>query len=181
MLDNIGNITSPKSISDTMTSNNQAVSRPTIVDYLAALTESFLLFPASRYDIKGKKLLSNLEKYYVVDSGLRKAILGAKAGIDVGRTLENIIYLELLRRENTVRIGRAGEKEIDFAAVDKLGATTYYQVALSVRDENTLERELSSLQNIDNNPKYLITLDPEERNFDGIQQQNAIKWLLTDS
>ncbi|MCL2085656.1 ATP-binding protein [Candidatus Saccharibacteria bacterium] len=178
MLDNIGNITSPKSISDTMTSDNQAVSHPTVTSYLTALTESYLLYEAERFDIKGKKLLRNLEKYYTVDTGLRYAVLGARANVDTGRILENIIYLELLRRENAVRVGRAGEKEIDFAVVDTAGLTSYYQVALSVRDENTLERELGSLRGIDDNPKYLITLDPEERNFDGIAQTNAIKWLL---
>jgi predicted AAA+ superfamily ATPase len=178
MLDNIGNLTSPKSISDTMISDNQAVSRPTVVNYLSALTESFLLYPASRYDIKGKKLLQNLEKYYAVDTGLRRVVLGAKAEVDTGRILENIVYLELLRRENVVRIGRTGEKEIDFVTTDKDGVTSYYQVALSVRDEKTLERELASLRGIDDNAKYLLTLDPEERNFDGIRQINAIKWLL---
>jgi len=180
MLDNIGNITSPKSISDTMTSEHQAVSRPTVSNYLKSLSEAFLLYPVERFDIKGKKLLNNLEKYYIVDVGLRQAILGNQANIDTGRILENIIYLELIRRENIVRIGRAGEKEIDFAVVDTSGATSYYQVALSVRDNKTLERELSSLRSIDDNPKYLITLDPEERNFDGVQQINAIKWLLSE-
>jgi predicted AAA+ superfamily ATPase len=179
MLDNIGNITSPKSISDTMTADNQAVSRPTVVNYLAALSESYLLYPVERFDVKGKKLLQNLEKYYAVDSGLRKVVLGSKATVDTGRILENIVYLELLRRENVVRIGRAGEKEIDFAVVDKNGKTAYYQVALSVRNGNTLERELSSMRGIDDNAKYLITLDPEERDFDGIQQVNAIRWLLS--
>jgi predicted AAA+ superfamily ATPase len=178
MLDNIGNITSPKNIADTMTADNQAVSRPTVGSYLGALSESYLLYPAERFDVKGKKLLQNLEKYYAVDTGLRKVVLGSKAEADTGRILENIVYLELLRRENVVRIGRAGEKEIDFAVVGKDGRTAYYQVALTVRDEKTLERELSSLRGIDDNAKYLITLDPEERDFDGIQQVNAIQWLL---
>jgi len=180
MLDNIGNITSPKSISDAMTSDNQAVSRPTVASYLSALADSFLLCPVERYDVKGKKLLQNLEKYYIVDTGLRRAVLGSKAEIDTGRILENIVYLELTRRENTVRIGRVGEKEIDFAVVDKSGVTSYYQVALTVRDESTLAREISSLRGIDDNAKYLVTLDPEERNFDGIRQRNAIKWLLEE-
>jgi len=178
LLDNIGNMTSPKGIADMMTADNQAVSRPTVVNYLNALTESFLLYPAERFDVKGKKLLQNYEKYYAVDTGLRKVVLGAKAGVDMGRVIENIVYLELLRRENVVRIGRSGEKEIDFAVVDTKGDTSYYQVALTVRDENTLERELSSLRGIDDNPKYLLTLDPEERNFDGVQQVNIVKWLL---
>lgn len=180
MLDNIGNITSPKNISDTMTADNQAVSRPTVANYLSALAESCLLYPVERFDVKGKKLLQNLEKYYAVDTGLRKAVLGSKAEVDTGRILENIVFLELLRRENVVRIGRAGEKEIDFVVADKAGRTAYYQVALSVRDEKTLERELSSLRGIDDNAKYLLTLDPEERNFDGIRQVNAIKWLLSE-
>ncbi|MDR3305603.1 MAG: ATP-binding protein [Clostridiales Family XIII bacterium] len=178
MLDNIGNMTSPKGISDTMTADNQAVSRPTVVNYLTALAESFLIYPVMRFDVKGKKLLQNYEKYYTVDAGLRKVVLGSKANADMGRVLENIVYLELLRRENIVRVGRAGEKEIDFVIVDTNGNTSYYQVALTVREEKTLERELSSLRGIDDSPKYLLTLDPEERNFDGIRQINAIKWLL---
>ena len=178
MLDNIGNITSPKGISDAMTAGNQAVSRPTVATYLSALAESFLLYPVERYDVKGKKLLQNLEKYYAVDTGLRKAVLGSKAEADIGRLLENIVYLELLRRENVVRIGRADKREIDFVVMDKAGRTSYYQVALTVRDEKTLERELTSLRGIDDNAKYLITLDPEERDFAGIHQVNAIHWLL---
>jgi predicted AAA+ superfamily ATPase len=178
MLDNIGNMTSPKGISDTMTADNQAVSRPTVVNYLLALEESFLLYSAERFDVKGKKLLQNYEKYYAVDMGLRRVVLGSKAGVNTGRILENVVYLELLRRGNVVRVGRAGEKEIDFVVIDVKGDTSYYQVALTVRDENTLKRELSSLRGIDDNPKYLLTLDPEERNFDGIRQINVIKWLL---
>jgi predicted AAA+ superfamily ATPase len=176
--DNIGNITSPKSISDAMTSNGQAVSRPTVTNYLSALSESYLLYPVERYDVKGKKLLQNLEKYYTVDTGVRKALLGAKADRDIGRVLENIVYLELLRRENVVRTGRTGSREVDFVTTGKSGDTAYYQVAYTVRDEKTLERELASLQTGDSNPKFLLTMDPEERNFDGIRQINAVKWLL---
>jgi predicted AAA+ superfamily ATPase len=180
MLDNIGNITSPKGISDAMTAENQAVSRPTVANYLAALSESFLLYPVDRLDVKGKKLLQNYEKYYAVDVGLRRAVLGSRVGTDVGHALENIVYLELFRRENSVRIGKVRGKEIDFVTMDSNGDTTYYQVAFTVRNEDTLERELSALRGIDDAPKYLLTLDPEERNFDGIKQVNAIDWLLAE-
>lgn len=178
MLDNIGNITSSNAIADTMIADHQAVSRPTVANYLDALADAFLLYPVDRFDVKGKKLLTNLAKYYAVDTGLRRAVLGSRASTDVGRMLENIVYLELLRRERTVRVGRIGNKEIDFAVINQAGNTEYYQVAYSVRDESTLQRELGSLRGIDDNPKYLITMDPEERNFDGIQQVNAVKWLL---
>lgn len=179
MLDNVGNITSPNAIAETMTSDHQAVSRPTVANYLQALSEAFLLYPVERFDVKGRKLLTNMAKYYAVDTGLRRAILGSRAGVDIGHTLENVVYLELLRRNNVVRIGRVGDKEVDFAVINRAGDTEYYQVSLSVRDTNTLERELGSLQLInDNNPKFLLTMDDEERNFDGIKQLNVINWLL---
>ena len=178
MLDSIGNITSSQSIANVLSANYGAISRPTVSNYLNAFANSFLLYPVGRYDVKGKKLLQNLEKYYAVDTGLRKVALGARAMVDTGRVLENVVYLELLRRKKTVRIGRSDDKEIDFVTLDDNGLTEYYQVSLTVRDENTLRRELSSLRGIDDNPKYLITLDPEERDFDGIRQVNAIKWLL---
>jgi predicted AAA+ superfamily ATPase len=178
MLDNIGNISSPKNISDAMTSNNQTVSRPTVTACLSALQEGYLLYPIRRYDVKGKNLLQNSEKYYTVDVGIRRTVLGANANRDSGRILENIVCLELLRREHVVRIGRAGNKEVDFVTQDKSGDTAYFQVAYTVRDENTLERELASLKIADNHPKYLITMDPEERNLEGVRQVNAVKWLL---
>lgn len=181
VLDNVGNITSPNAIADTMTSDHQAVSRPTVANYLQALAEAFLIYPVERFDIKGRKLLTNMAKYYIVDTGLRRAVLGARASVDVGHLLENVIYLELLRRSNVVRIGRTGDKEVDFAVINREGDTEYYQVSLSVRDSTTLERELGSLRTIDdNNPKFLLTMDDEERNFDGIKQLNVINWLLNN-
>ncbi|MBQ9019830.1 ATP-binding protein [Candidatus Saccharibacteria bacterium] len=178
MLGNIGNLVSPNNIADTMTADHQAVSRPTVANYLAALSESFLLYPVERFDIRGKKLLRNYGKYYTVDLGLRRTVLGNSFNTDRGMMLENLVYLELLRRGNTVRIGRAGEQEVDFIAIDENGDTSYYQVAYTVREEKTLERELASLRQInDNNPKYLITMDVEKRDYDGIRQVNALDFF----
>lgn len=180
VMDNVGNVTSPNSIADAMTADHQAVSRPTVVNYLNALSEAFLLYPVERFDVKGKKLLSNLAKYYIVDSGLRRAVLGSRAGVDVGHVLENVVYLELLRRNSVVRIGRINNQEVDFSVINSIGDVEYYQVSLSVRDEVTLARELGALQQInDNNPKYLLTMDDEERNFDGIKQVSVVNWLLS--
>lgn len=179
MLGNIGNLTSANNISEVMTADHQAVSRPTVANYLGALSEGFLLYPVERFDVKGKKLLQNYGKYYTVDLGLRRTVLGNSFNVDKGLMLENLIYLELLRRGNIVRIGRSDEREIDFVALDSNGDTAYYQVSWSVRDAKTLERELASLREVgDDNPKYLITMDEEETNFDGIKQQNALKFLL---
>ena len=105
------------------------------------------------------------------------AVLGAKAEADSDRVLENIVYLELLRRENIVRVGRTGEREIGFVATDKKGQTTYYQVVRSAGDDKLLHNELAALRKLDSN-KCLLSLDPEVQNLDGIQQINIINWLL---
>ena len=178
IFDNIGNPLSSKKIADTMTSSGRKIDTRTVEKYLDALTESYIIYQAKRYNIKGKQYLKTLEKYYVVDIGLRLMLLGSKQ-IDAGRILENIVYLELLRRGYDVYVGKVDEFEVDFVAQNGKG-TTYFQVALSVRDEKTLERELRSLQAIkDHYPKILLTMDDDpEVHYDGIRRINARDWLL---
>lgn len=178
IFDNIGNPLSSKKIADTMTSSGRRIDTRTVEKYLNALTESYIIYQAKRYNIKGKQYLKTLEKYYVVDIGLRLMLFGSKQ-IDAGRILENIVYLELLRRGYDVYVGKVDEFEVDFVAQNGKG-TTYFQVALSVRDEKTLERELRSLCAIkDHYPKILLTMDDDpEVHYDGIRRINARDWLL---
>ena len=178
VFDNIGSPLSSKKIADTMTSAGRKVDSRTIEKYLDALTESYIVYQAKRYNIKGKEHLKTLEKYYVVDIGFRYMLLGTKQ-IDAGHILENIIYLELMRRGYDVYVGKVDEFEVDFVAENSKG-TNYFQVALSVRDEKTLERELRPLQAIkDHYPKMLLTMDDDpEVHYDGIRRVNARDWLL---
>ncbi len=178
IFDNIENPLSSKKIADTMTSSGRRIDTRTVEKYLNALTESYIIYQAKRYNIKGKQYLKTLEKYYVVDIGLRLMLFGSKQ-IDAGRILENIVYLELLRRGYDVYVGKVDEFEVDFVAQNGKG-TTYFQVALSVRDEKTLERELRSLRAIkDHYPKILLTMDDDpEVHYDGIRRINARDWLL---
>ena len=176
--DNIGNYLSTKKIADGMTSDGRRIDTKTVEKYIDALLESYVLYQAKRYHIKGKQYLKTLEKYYVVDIGLRRILLGSKA-MDAGHILENIIYLELLRRGYDVYVGKVNELEIDFVAIDEHGQI-YFQVAATVRDEAVLKRELASLQQIsDNYPKYILTLDNDpEADYEGIRRINALEWLV---
>ena len=178
MFDNIGSIVSIKKISDTMTSQGRKISTHTVENYLSALCDSYILNKVSRFDIKGKQYLKTGEKYYITDIGLRYMLLGTKV-TDYGHILENVVYLELLRRGYEVFIGKVAQTEVDFIAT-KSGNTEYYQVALSVSNSQTLERELRPLDSIsDHNPKYVLTMDEvPEISYKGIKQINAIDWLL---
>lgn len=178
IFDNIGNPLSSKKIADTMTSAGRKVDSRTIEKYLDALTESYVIYQAKRYNIKGKQYLKTHEKYYVVDIGMRFMLLGSK-NIGAGHILENVVYLELLRRGYDVYVGKLDEFEVDFVAQNSKGIT-YFQVALSVRDEKTLQRELRPLQMIkDHYPKALLTMDEDpETHYDGIRRINARDWLL---
>jgi len=175
--DNIGNIFSTKKVADTLSSYGRKTDVKTVEKYLKALTESFIIYKVPRYNIKGRQLLKTLEKYYLVDVALRKYLLGTKT-TDVGHILENVVYLELLRRHKQVYIGKVDTLEIDFIATDE-NQITYYQVSASVRDENTLKRELAPLKAIkDSYPKFLLTLDDDpEEDYEGIKKLNAVKWL----
>lgn len=178
VFDNIGNPMSTKKIADTMTSFGRKIDVKTVEKYVRALMESFIVYQAKRYNIKGKQYLKTLEKYYVVDIGLRYMLLGSRS-TDVGHILENVIYLELLRRGYDVYVGKIDDLEVDFVAQDQK-KTTYYQVAATVRDENTLKRELMPLQKINNHyPKVILTLDDDpEADYDGIRRINALDWLM---
>lgn len=178
MFDNIGNLCSSSKIANSMTSAGRKISVPTVESYLASLTDSYILYKAGRYDIKGKQYLATGFKYYVADMGLRYFLLGTKQ-TDQGHILENIVYLELLRRGYEVHIGKIGDAEVDFIAVNSEGVE-YYQVAQTVLDEQTLQRELSSLEAVkDHNPKYLLTLDYTPlTSHNGIRQMNVLEWLV---
>lgn len=179
IFDSIGSPISTKKISDTLTSKGLSTSNHTVENYISAFVESFLIYKAERFDVKGKNLLARDYKYYVVDQGLRSYLLGKKADSDMGHILENIVYLELLRRGYKVYVGKVDDLEVDFVAENRDGLK-YYQVALTVRDEKVLERELKSLQKTgDHYPKYLITYDMDmEADYDGITKINVVDWLL---
>lgn len=178
IFDSIGNPISSKKIADTMTSSGRKIDTKTVEKYLSALQGSFIIYEAKRYDAKGKTYLKLLEKYYAADIGLRFLLLGQKAN-DVGHILENVVYLELIRRGYSVFVGKVDDTEIDFVAQNSLG-NTYIQVSASVRDENTLKRELRPLQALnDNYPKILLTLDEDpDCDYNGIQKRNVLDWLL---
>ncbi|MCP1109660.1 ATP-binding protein [Ohessyouella blattaphilus] len=178
VFDNIGNPLSSKKIADTMTSGGRKIDAKTVEKYLECLSESYIIYQAKRYNIKGKQYLKTLEKYYVVDIGLRYMLLG-KRQMDMGHILENVIYLELLRRGYDVYVGKVDSFEVDFVAQNNMG-TTYFQVALTAREEQTLERELRPLKAIrDHYPKILLTLDEDpEVQYAGIRRINARDWLL---
>ncbi|HIT38401.1 MAG TPA: ATP-binding protein [Candidatus Onthousia faecipullorum] len=182
IFDSIGSPISTKKISDTLTSKGMSTSNHTVEKYIIAFIESFLIYKAERFDVKGKNLLARDYKYYVVDQGLRSYLLGKKADNDMGHILENIVYLELLRRGYRVYVGKVDDLEVDFVAESRDGLK-YFQVALTVRDEKVLERELRSLQKTgDHYPKYLLTLDMDlESDYDGITKINVVDWLLQDN
>lgn len=176
--DNIGNILSTKRIADIMTADGRKIDQKTVERYLNSLCETFFVYEAKRYNIKGKQLLKTLGKYYLVDIGLRRMLLGSRS-FDAGRILENVVYLELLHRQKKVYVGKNDNLEVDFVAIDE-NNIAYYQVAATVRDESTLKRELASLQQInDQYPKYILTLDDDPvADYDGIKRINALKWMM---
>ena len=178
MFSSVGNILSVKKIADTLTSNGRSISVHTVESYLESLVESFIFNKVSRYDIKGKQYLTSGEKYYATDVTMRYALLGRK-NVDLGHVLENIVYLELVRRGYKVYIGKSGDKEVDFVAENNKGVV-YFQVAYTVRDKNTLERELSVLESInDHYPKFILTMDIDpEIDYNGIRKMNVLDWLL---
>ncbi len=177
VFDNIGNTLSSKKIADTLTSGGRKMDAKTVEKYLAAMMSSFVVYQARRFDVKGKQYLKTQEKYYVVDSGLRFALLGYRDA-DWGHLLENIVYLELIRRGYSVFIGKVGVREVDFVAQHG-DRTIYYQVAATLRTDETLARELASLRAItDAYPKVIITLDDDPpADYDGIRTINAVDFL----
>ena len=179
MFDSIGSILSINNIANKLTSDGYKVDNKTVSKYIEVLTESMFFYKVERYDVKGKNILSSLEKYYVVDIGIRQIKLGRNY-TDLGHIIENIVYLELMRRNYNVYIGYFTNAEIDFVAI-KNGEIEYYQVCLSLLNEEVLKREVKSLKMInDNYPKYIISMDKVGTNYniDGIKHINLIDWLM---
>lgn len=179
--DSVGSVVSPNNIATTMRTNTkEPLSHNTILKYLRFFSESYLIYPVRLFNIKGKRLLTSNYKYYVVDLGLKNILNTNAPTTDLGHKLENVIYFELLRRGGVVYAGRTGNSEVDFVVQHHNGTRSYYQVAYTANDEKTLKREISSLRNIrDSYPKYLLTLDYDTSNIDGIQRLNVIDWLLS--
>lgn len=177
-MDNIGNLTSSKKVSDFLNSDGKKTTHNTVLNYLHMLENAYVLYSARRYDIKGKQYLKTLDKYYVVDTGLRNAVLGLR-NLDYGHILENIVYLELRRRGYEVSVGVYRDFEIDFVAV-KPGNKIYIQVTQSILDENVLNREIRALAAIDDNyPKMILSMDHHfSTDYEGIQFKNIIDYLL---
>lgn len=174
----VGSPVSMKSVSDYITSGGRSISQATISDYVEALVEPYIFYPVERYDVLGKQLLKTNQKLYIVDLGIRRHLLPRKR-YDLGFSLENVIYLELLRRGYDVNVGKVGTTEIDFVA-RKRDNLYYFQVTASMVEETTFDREMAPLKAIhDNYPKTIITLDRyTPGNYEGIQVVNAIDWLL---
>ena len=179
VLDSVGSFVSPRSISDTLRTHGMRVDKEAVARYLDALCDAFLLYKVPRYEIKGKGLLQTLNKYYLVDPCFRKVRLKRNMQPDRSHWLENMVYLELLRRYRDVYVGKIDNKEVDFVVTDHEGYTSYYQVAWTTENTETLERELASLKAIkDSNPKYLLTMDVDFNPvYDGIRKLNIIDWL----
>lgn len=177
--DNIGNIVSINKIANTLKSGGKSIDNKTVEKYLQGLVDSLFLYKAPRFNIKGKQLLTNLPKYYIVDIGMRNILIRNKES-DIGHIIENLAYLELMRRGYDVYVGDIDKGEVDFVAI-KNNQTEYYQISATTLNPDTLARELAPLQSVqDNYPKYLLTLDElfGEANYNGIQKKNLIKWLL---
>ena len=176
---NIGSQLSPGGISKSLKADNQSVHHATVEKFLECLVESFVFYKVNRFDIKGKKQLATQEKYYIVDLGLLNILRGRERTTDKGHILENVVYLELLRRGNKVWTGSLRNGEIDFVVKTKTGGIEYYQVAWNADSEETREREFGRLENIkDNYPKYLLTTESFPQGRNGIEHKNVFEWLL---
>ncbi|MDR0605649.1 MAG: ATP-binding protein [Bacteroidales bacterium] len=183
LFDSIGSVISPKKITNTLKTNNQiALSHNTVENYINALVESYLFYRVKRFDLRGKGLLMTQEKYYTVDLGLKKFFLSDKNNLDLGHNLENVVFLELLRRGHQVNIGKAGDTEIDFVVRKPNGDREYIQVAWTAKEERTFQREIRPFELIrDFNRRILLTTDVEPvTTYKGIRKINVIDWLLEE-
>ena len=176
----IGSSVSIKNIADYLVSNGRKISPNTVDDYVEALTESFVFYSADRFDVFGKQLLKVNKKFYIVDLGLRNYIL-PRQNYDLGSSMENVVYFELLRRGYRVNIGKIGDTEVDFVA-QKNGVYKYFQVTANMTAKETFEREIRPLQNIrDNYEKIILTADMLTLgNYNGIIVKNLLDWLLEE-
>lgn len=179
VFDSVGSYISPTNIASALNQKSKkTISHNTIIKYLDFLKNSYIIYPAPRYEIKGKELLTTNQKYYLVDLGLKNIATSNKYDADLGHKLENVVYFELLRRGGKIYAGRNNDKEIDFVVQKPNNERAYYQVAFTVNDEKTFEREISAFRNLpDNYPRYLLTLDYDNTNIEGIQKINVIDWL----
>ena len=176
---NIGSSLSPSNISKTLKQDGQNIHHATVEKYLEYLVTSFVFYKVNRFDLKGKKQLATQEKYYLVDTGLLNILAGKERITDRGHILENVVYLELMRRGYKVWTGTARNTEVDFVCKNSIGEIEYYQVAWQMTNESTIEREFGALEKInDNYPKYLLTTDSFTQNRSGIRQLNVFNWLL---
>lgn len=179
LIDSIGSPVSAGNMAKVLTANGKKIDNKTVSKYIDTLVESYLFYKVNRYDIRGKQHLATLGKYYLVDLGLRYALLGKELSTDLGHLLENVIFLELQRRDEQVWVGKADHLEVDFVARGKEGYTKYIQVALTVKEQKTLDRELAPFAKIpDYNERLLLTMDYEKGSHNGVKQINAIDWLL---
>ena len=180
LFDSVGSVVSPNNIADILRKTTaEKLTHNTVQKYLRFFTESYLIYPVRLYNIRGKRLLSSNYKYYVVDLGLKNILQTNNPVSDLGHKLENVVYFELLRRGGEVFAGQTDSGEVDFVVMKPGGGREYYQVAYTVNDEKTLQRELSSLTKIrDSYPKYLLTTDFDATNYEGIQKLNVVDWLL---
>lgn len=176
---NIGNSLSPSNISNSLKQDKQSIHHATVEKYLEYLVESFVFYKVNRFDLKGKKQLATQEKYYLVDTGLLNILAGKERTTDRGHILENVVYLELLRRGNKIWTGTTRNTEVDFVCKSPIGDIEYYQVAWQMTNESTVEREFGALEKInDNYPKYLLTTDSFTQNRSGVKHLNVFSWLL---
>lgn len=180
LFDSVGSYVSATNMAMELNKNSQKkISHNTIIKYLDYFTQSYIVYAAPRFDIKGKELLTTNEKYYLVDLGLRNITSTNKYDTDLGHKLENVVYFELFRRGGKVYVGKHNDKEIDFVVQKPNNEREYYQIAYTVNDEKTFNREISAFKTIkDNYPKYLLTLDFDNASIDGIQKLNVVDWLL---
>jgi predicted AAA+ superfamily ATPase len=176
---NIGNQLSPSNISKTLKQDGQNIHHATVEKYLDYLVTSFVFYKVNRFDLKGKKQLATQEKYYLVDAGLLNVLVGKERITERGHILENIVYLELIRRGNKVWTGTARNTEVDFVCKNPFGEIEYYQVTWQMTNESTVEREFGALEKInDNYPKFILTTDSFTQNRSGIKHKNVFNWLL---
>lgn len=181
LIDSIGSNISATKIANTLKSNKKPVDNKTVSNYINSLVESYLFYRVRRYDIKGKQHLATQEKYYLVDLGFRNALLGKELHSDAGHLLENIIFLELKRRNYQIWIGKNNNLEVDFVVRNNEGFTQYIQVSQTVQNKDTLARELAPLNSIaDHHEKLLITMDFDTGTYNGIKKINAIDWLMAN-
>ncbi len=179
LVDTIGSTISATNIANTLKSHKKPIDNKTVSKYIDSLVESYLFYRVKRYDIKGKQHLATQEKYYLVDLGFRNALLGKELLSDAGHLLENVIYLELKRRNHQIWIGKTNNLEVDFVVRNNEGFTQYIQVSQTVQNPDTLARELAPFNSIaDHHEKLLITMDFDTGTYNGIKKINAIDWLM---